>query len=156
MELVKRSETGSTIDRPWSRLDRFIDEMWRSPFSAFFRAPSLFEMGDTEYLHWHPYADIEETDDDYVLRMDLAGISKKDINISLENNVLTVRGERKRDEADKRTVHVNERFFGKFYRSFVLPSTVDPDSVNAEYKDGVLTVTIKKREEAKPKAIEIH
>ncbi len=153
MELVKRSEVSSPVERAWSAFDRFFDEMWRSPISRFFRAPSLFELTDTEYFHWHPYADIEETDDGYIVRMDLAGVNKNDIHVSLENNVLTVRGERKREEGQERTFHFNERFYGKFYRSFVLPSTVDPDSVAAEYKDGVLTINIRKKEEARPKAI---
>lgn len=155
MELVKRTETTTPIERAWSTFDRLFEEMWRRPLSRWFRTPFLFETGDTEYLAWYPDADIEETDDGYILRMDLAGVHKNDIHISLENNVLTVRGERKREEGEDRTYHFAERCYGKFYRSFVLPSTVDNDSVTAEYQDGVLTVHIKKKEEAKPKAIEI-
>lgn len=152
-DLIKRTEDLAAVDRRWSNFDRMFDELWRMPISRLFRIPSL-EMADAEWLHWHPAADIEETDDAYILRMDLPGVNKKDVSVTIQNNVLSVRGERKRDEADK-TYHVTERFTGNFYRSFVLPSTVDENSIVAEYKDGVLTATIRKKEEAKPKAIEI-
>ncbi len=153
-DLIKRTQDLATVDSSWANFDRMFDELWRMPVSRLLRAPSLFETTDLEWLHWHPEADIEETDDAYILRVDLPGMNKKDVNVTIQNNVLTIRGERKRDEEDKR-YHVAERFTGKFYRSFVLPTSVDENSIVAEYKDGVLTATIKKKEEAKPKAIEI-
>jgi HSP20 family protein len=157
MEIIKRSEGRSTMDRPWANIDRFFDDMWRNAVSRVFKAPFFYEMSDSELLPWHPLADIEETEDAYVLRMDLPGINKNDIHLSIEKNVLTIRGERKHEGSEKNeNYHAMERFYGKFQRSFVLPSSVDDNSVNAEYKDGVLTVTLKKKEEAKPKAIEIH
>ncbi|NIR49249.1 Hsp20/alpha crystallin family protein [candidate division KSB1 bacterium] len=156
MAIVKRLEDRPTVDRPWNAMERFFDEMWRTPFSRFLRTPSLFDT-DTEWFGWHPMADIEETDDSYLIRMDLPGMKKKDIHVSIDNNVLTIEGERKRDEKSKdENYRIMERFYGKFNRSFTLPSSVDVKSVDAEFKDGVLVVNLKKKEESKPKAIEIH
>ncbi len=155
MAIVRRSEDRSILDRPWKQIDRFFDEIWRDPFRSFFRFP-FFE-SDVELMQWSPMADIEETDDAFILRMDLPGMNKKDIHVSLDNNILTIRGERKREGVEKEeNYRLMERYYGKFNRTFTLPASVDVNSVNAEFKDGVLVVTIKKKEEAKPKAIEIH
>lgn len=144
------------VERPLTQIDRWFDEMWRNTISRFFRTPSLFELRDMELMPWQPLADIEETDDAFIIRMDLPGVTKNDIHLTIDNNTLTIRGERKRVGSEKREdYHLLERYYGNFQRSFVLPSTIDENNVNAEYKDGVLTVTLKKKEEAKPKAIEI-
>jgi len=91
-----------------------------------------------------------------VLKAELPGIDSKDVDIRLENNVLTLRGERKFDEEVKRdNYHRVERAYGTFTRSFTLPTVVDQEKIKAEYKDGVLRVTLPKREEAKPKQISI-
>ncbi|RMF66230.1 MAG: Hsp20/alpha crystallin family protein, partial [Calditrichaeota bacterium] len=127
------------------------------PLSTLFRTPSFFELSDTEWMPWQPLGDFEETDDEFILRLDLPGMKKKDIHVSIQNNVLSVQGERKREEESKdKSYHVRQRMYGKFHRSFMLPSSVDENSIDAQYKDGVLTVTIKKKEDAKARQIEIH
>jgi HSP20 family protein len=106
---------------------------------------------------WVPAVDIYETADRaYVIKAELPEMKREDINVTFENNVLTVVGDRKADfDADNGTYHRNERFFGKFTRSFTLPTTVDGNRISAAYKDGVLTIRVPQREEAKPKQIQI-
>ncbi len=156
MALTKRSPETSAVDRQWNVMDRMFDEMWRAPFRSLLRAPFLGDMGDTNLFGWHLPADIEENSDRFVVRMDLPGVSKKDIHVSIDNNVLTIHGERKREGSDKdEDYRVQERFYGKFERSFMLPKTVDSDSVQAEFKDGVLTINITKHEQSRTREIEI-
>jgi len=101
-------------------------------------------------------ADLAETDDEVTVKMDLPGVEPKDVDISLEGNVLTIRGEKKEEkEEKKRDYHYVERQFGSFHRSIQLPSTVDPEKVDATFKNGVLTVTVAKRADAKAKRIEV-
>jgi HSP20 family protein len=105
---------------------------------------------------WAPAVDIYEKGTDVVLKAELPGIEPKDVDIRIENNVLTLRGERRTDNEVKReSYHRVERSYGAFTRSFTLPSTVDTTNVKADYKDGVLKITLPKREEAKPKQIQI-
>jgi len=106
---------------------------------------------------WTPTVDIYETTDrEFVIKAELPEMKREDIHVTFENNVLTLTGERKTDfDADNGTYHRNERFYGKFSRSFTLPATVDGNSINASYKDGVLTVRVPQREEAKPRQIAV-
>ena len=105
---------------------------------------------------WAPPVDIYEHDGTLVLKAELQGIEPKDVDVRVENNVLTLRGERKFDQEVKReSCHRVERAYGTFARSFTLPNIVDTTSIKAEFKDGVLRVTMPKREEAKPKQIQI-
>ena len=91
-----------------------------------------------------------------MLKAELPGMKKEDIDISLQGDVLTLSGERKEEETfDKAETYRSERFLGKFQRSLTLPVTVSADKVQASYKDGILTVTLPKAEEAKPKQIEV-
>lgn len=114
---------------------------------------------DTEmsFADWAPSVDIEETEDKYVIKADLPGVDKKDIDVKLENGVLSIRGEKQVEkETGKDTRHHRrERFYGTFARSFTLPDAVDADAVDASYRDGVLSLHIPKKEEAKPRAIDI-
>jgi HSP20 family protein len=114
---------------------------------------------DTEmsFADWAPSVDIEENDDKYMIRADLPGVEKKDIDVKLENGVLSIRGEKQTEkETGKGTRHHRrERFHGTFARSFTLPDAVNADAVDASYKDGVLTLYIPKMEQAKPKSIDI-
>lgn len=103
---------------------------------------------------WMPTTDIMETKEALILRAELPGIEQKDINVELENGVLTISGERKFEETTKeKNFHRIERSYGKFVRSFTLPPNVDADKVNATFTDGILELTIPKKEEAKPKKI---
>ena len=105
---------------------------------------------------WMPNVDIFENKDEIVLEAELPGMNREDFELTVENNVLTLRGERrfeKKDEADN--YHRVERSYGAFSRSFTLPQTVSPEGATAEYKNGVLRVVLHKREEVKARRIEV-
>jgi HSP20 family protein len=106
---------------------------------------------------WTPSVDIYETDNqEIVLKAELPELKREDISITFENQVLTLRGERKLDQTIKREAYQRvERSYGAFSRSFTIPSTIDAAGITAAYKDGVLTVRLPQREEAKPKQIEV-
>lgn len=105
---------------------------------------------------WNPQVDIFENKNEIVLEAELPGMKAEDVNISIENNVLTLHGERKFEKKDERdNFHRVERSYGSFTRSFTLPPTVSSENANAEFENGVLRLTLAKREEAKPRRIEI-
>src|SRR5689334_3014746 len=113
-------------------------------------------LGDTGTRPWTPAVDIVVGENDLVLKADVPGINLNDIDIRLENGTLTIKGERKFEAAaNGRGYHRVERAYGTFARSFALPETVDTDKVSADYKDGVLTITVPKKEVAKPRSIKI-
>lgn len=105
---------------------------------------------------WAPAVDIAEQDDQYVVKIELPGVNKDDVKITLESNILTIRGEKKQEKENKEdNYHKMERSYGSFQRSFTLPATVKSDKIDASFKDGILTVSLPKAEEAKPKQIDI-
>lgn len=105
---------------------------------------------------WNPKVDIAEHDDRYEVHADLPGLSKEDINVTLEKGVLTIEGEKKRSSETKAEDYLRtERIYGKFSRTFNLGDRVDAAKISAAYKDGVLTVGLPKAEVVKPKAIEV-
>jgi HSP20 family protein len=105
---------------------------------------------------WSPAVDIYETENEVVLKAELPGVEQKGIDIQVENNTLTLHGERKLERDTKQeNYHRIERAYGSFYRSFTLPGTVDQEKIRADYKDGVLTILLPKREETKPKQIKV-
>ena len=105
---------------------------------------------------WSPAVDILETENELVLNADLPGVELKDVDIHLENGTLTLKGERKFEKEEKnKGFHRMERSYGSFVRYFTVPDTVDTEHVRAEYHNGVLTVTLPKKEIAKPKAIKV-
>ncbi len=104
-----------------------------------------------------PPVDIYEDEHNITLKLEVPGIEQKDIDIRLENNTLTVRGERKFEKEEKEeNFHRVERRYGSFFRAFSLPNTVDVDSVNADYENGVLKIKLAKKAEAKPKQIKVN
>jgi HSP20 family protein len=106
--------------------------------------------------NWVPPVDIQETDQEYVVKADLPDIKKDDVKVELNDGVLTVKGERKQEKEEKgKRFHRTERTYGEFMRRFVLPTEVDAPKVAADFKDGVLTVHLPKNAAAKPKAVEI-
>ena len=106
---------------------------------------------------WAPAVDIYETEHELVVKADLPDVDSKDLDIRVENNLLTIRGERKFEKKVNEENYLRvERSFGSFARSFTLANTVNPDAIKAEYQNGVLTLTIPKREEAKPKQIKVN
>lgn len=135
---------------PWDELREIREQMDRV-LSAAFRGGRA-EAG----LEWAPAVDITEKEDQLVLTAELPGMRKEDIEIELENNVLTIRGEKKAEREEKgEQRYVYERQFGSFSRSFTLPRTVNADQIRARFDNGVLTVTMPKVEEAKGKRISI-
>ncbi|HUJ32662.1 MAG TPA: Hsp20/alpha crystallin family protein [Candidatus Acidoferrum sp.] len=106
---------------------------------------------------WAPAVDIYETENELVIKADLPDVAEKDIDVRVENNMLTVRGERKFEESVKEDNYLRvERAYGSFSRSFSLPNTVDTEAIKASYKNGVLTVALPKRAESKPKQVKIN
>jgi HSP20 family protein len=134
---------------PWRELQRVQDDMAR-----------LFDerLGgrEGESVGWTPRVDIFEDGEGVALRFELAGVEPKDVDIRFENGVLTLRGERRLDrEEDKENYHRVEMAYGTFTRSFSLPQTIDAEKIRADSKNGVLTVHLPKKPEAKPKAIQV-
>ena len=129
---------------------REFDRLFREAFSPM--------AGETEVStrSWAPPVDIYETGDAIVLKAELPGIDPKDVEVRVEDNTLYLKGERKFEkEVKEQNYHRVERSYGSFARSFSLPNSISTDTVKAEYKDGLLTLTLPKREEAKPKTIKI-
>ena len=111
---------------------------------------------ETNFIRWAPRVDIVEVNGTYELTADLPGLKKDDIKIEIHDNVLTLRGEKKLEEEKKdKNYRLCERYFGEFVRTFTLPENVNKDGIEAEFKDGVLTVAIPKVEKPKPKEIEV-
>jgi HSP20 family protein len=131
------------VDRVFSEMDRAFRD---------FALPTVGWNVDTSV----PAADVVEAADAISVRMDLPGHDAKDIHVKVENDVLTVRSERKTETQEKgETLHRCERSYGLYTRSFVLPATVDAQKAEARYENGVLSVTLPKREDAKPRAIAV-
>jgi HSP20 family protein len=106
--------------------------------------------------YWTPAVDIAEQENEYIVKMELPGVNKDDVKISLEANILTIKGEKKQEKEEKnKNLHRVERSYGSFQRSFTLPTTVKSDKIDAIFKDGVLSISLPKAEEAKPKQIEV-
>jgi HSP20 family protein len=106
---------------------------------------------------WAPLVDIYENNDAYVLKAELPGFTKDDVQIELHNDRLIIRGERKQEtEAKEEQYHRRERAYGRFERAFVLPTMIDADKVTANFKNGILELRLPKSEAAKPKRIAIH
>ena len=135
--------------REISRLRREMDRLWDDYFGAGRR-------GLQPLTEFAPAVDIKETDTEIVVKAEVPGMDAKDINISVTGEVLTIKGEKKAElEEKEENYHLIERSHGSFSRSLVLPAAVDMDKIEAKYDKGVLTVSCPKREEVKPKAIEI-
>ncbi|MEA2317788.1 MAG: hypothetical protein QOD44_1977 [Solirubrobacteraceae bacterium] len=130
-------------------------------FNTFFDAPSTSGgsgggNGAGALRRWLPPMDLVETDDQFVLRADLPGLSEEDVQIELEDSVLTISGERRAEHEDKREGFYRvERSFGEFRRALTLPEGVDPDAIRAAFEKGVLEVRIPKPEERRPRRVAI-
>ncbi len=105
---------------------------------------------------WNPSVDVYETTDNIVLKAEIPEVDEKDVDISVQANTLTLRGERKRDrEVKEDSYYRKERSYGSFRRSFALPDSIDPEKIQASFSKGVLKVTLPKREESKPKQFKV-
>jgi HSP20 family protein len=142
MALVRWSPVGQLAGMEIERLNRMFNELYQNNFS-----------GD-----WTPAVDIYQTDNhEVVIKAELPETKREDISVTFENNVLTLTGERKLDQDVKRESFQRiERRYGSFSRSFTLPSTVDASQIGASYKDGVLTIRLPQREEARAKQIAVN
>lgn len=124
-----------------------------TPFRLFQDTVSRMLSETSANRPWAPPVDILETENDLILKADLPDVDLKDIDIQVENGTLTLKGERKFEQ--KEGYHRIERGYGSFIRYFSLPDSVDPEKVSADYKNGVLTVTMAKKEVAKPRSIKV-
>jgi HSP20 family protein len=105
---------------------------------------------------WAPALDVHEDADNFIIRAEMPGLKREDITVSLQDGALVISGERKVEKVEEGVeVHRQERYYGKFQRALTLPAPVAADKVKAQYKDGILTVTLPKTEEAKPKQIDV-
>jgi len=126
-----------------------IDRLFDSPLTALTRTSQLLS-------GWTPALDVYEEKDSFVVKSELPGMKKEDIEVSFQDGSLSISGERKSESKHEDTdVYRAERYFGRFQRSVSLPATINPDKVKAAYKDGVLTITLPKTDEAKPKRIDV-
>ncbi len=140
---------------PVRELSSIQNEMNRL-FNTFFDTPQQGNGGGSALRRWVPAMDLVETSDEFVLRADLPGLSENDVNIELEDNVLTVSGERKSEHEERKEGYYRvERASGSFSRSLTLPEGIDPESVKATFDRGVLEVRIPKPEERKPRKVAI-
>jgi HSP20 family protein len=140
---------------PWPAFGRLsdlrdeIDRLFDAPLTEWARTPSVFG-------GWTPAIDLVETKDHIIVRAELPGMKKEDIEVTLHEGALNLSGERKSEQqVEAQGVYRAERFFGRFHRVVTLPSPVAADQGKADYKDGILTVTLPKTEEAKPKQIDV-
>lgn len=137
------------ISSMYNRMDRIFDDFFGGR-PAFLRS----ESGDWD---WSPPVDITESGDSLEIRAEVPGLTKDDVSVEVNENVLTIKGERKQENGDKNeAVHRVERAYGRFQRTFTLPRSVRSEDAKASFKDGVLTLSIPKIEQPKPKAIPIN
>jgi len=133
-----------------SNLRDELDTLFELPFwSNFGRQTQLFS-------GWTPVLDLYQNNDNLIAVVELPGMRKEDIEISLHDGMLTIGGERKSETREGDKAERTERYIGKFRRSITLPTRVDANKVRATYKDGILTITLPKAEEAKPKQIQVN
>jgi HSP20 family protein len=140
---------------PWGEMEALEGRFNRFFNEAFFPKAML---GDESGLaHWNPRVDIYDNDNAFVIKAELPGVEKKDIEVDLKDHVLTLKGERSyENEVKEENYYRKERSFGKFHRAFSLPADLDPDKIKADFKDGILKIDIPKPEEKKPKKISVH
>lgn len=130
-----------TLMRPFSEMDEMFKHFDRS-------------LGEFKESDWVPVVDIEEADKTYLFRVELPGVHKDDVHVTIDNNVLTVKGEKNIENEDTKR-HRVERTYGSFVRSFALPQAVKTDNIKAKFVGGVLNLTIEKMADTKPKQIEV-
>ena len=128
-----------------NELDRLFDDTLR-----------LFDEGFEEGLGWKPVADLEEKEDEFIATVELPGINKDDVKISISGNEVRISGEvAEEEEAERKNYYVKERIRGRFDRGFRLPTSIDADKAEAKFKEGVLELRLPKEEKARPKELEI-
>jgi HSP20 family protein len=146
---------GSSLSGPMREMEDIQNRL-----SSFFnrRLPLRTNGGEEGFAvaAWAPPVDIAEDDKEYLIKMELPGVNKEDVNVSAEGGILTIKGERKAEKEEKgKQYHRIERVYGTFIRSFTLPEGAAVDKISAEFRDGILKVHLPKDEQAKPKSIEV-
>ena len=148
--VLVRTRNGGTALSPWPELTE-MQNRFRQLFDMPFTLPVI-----TEPLGWSPAVDVSESDGELTVTAELPGMRSEDVHVDLADNVLTIRGEKKEEtERQEKEMRVVERSYGSFRRSFTLPSPVDEAKVEAEFKDGILRVTLPKTERPAGKKIEV-
>jgi HSP20 family protein len=142
-----QSELSTASDR-LATFREEMDRLFESPFGSFFRSPGSFRS-------WSPALDVYQDKDNFTVVVELPGLKKEEIDISLHGDALTISGERKAEEKKGKEGFRTERFYGSFQRTVTLPAAVNAKDVKASYQDGILKVVLPKAEEAKPKQIEV-
>jgi len=144
--------------RPWDEfreMERRLDEMFRHPLLTLRHPPAWWRVPTAE-LGWMPALEVYEKDDKFVVRAELPGMKKEDIDISIVGDTLTIRGERKAEsEVKDEDYYRCEMCYGKFSRAITLPSAIQADKVEASYQNGILEIVLPKAIEAKPKKVEV-
>ena len=145
-----RTLMGADPFRELFDLQRSINDLFEGSLSKSSRESAAISA-------WTPAVDVYEDEESFLLKVELPEVNKEDVKVNLDDNVLSITGERRFEHEDKRDgYHRVERSYGQFYRSFTLPPNVNAEKINAGFKDGVLRLTLPKREEAKPKQIEVN
>lgn len=140
-----------TLWRPFGSISPFEREVDRL-FDSFFGDRWL----DAPRAVWVPPMEVTETDDEFRVRMELPGVEEKDVDVTYQDGLLSIRGEKKEhSETKDKMCYCSEIAYGSFERTVSVPSNVDGEKISARYKNGILTVSLPKREEAKPKKVEI-
>ncbi len=150
--LVKREEMQPVF--PFAEMEQYFDNFFRNPFSM--PAHPLMSQGMPRMMEMSPSVDIFEDGDDVVVKAEIPGVKKEDLDVTITDNSLTISGEKKQEEkVDKKDFHRVERSYGTFSRSFRLPEDVNGSKAKANFKDGLLEVRLPRTKEAKQKKIEI-
>jgi HSP20 family protein len=136
---------------PWREIADKFDRYTREVAQPRAGSQEVIATGD-----WAPRVDIAETDEAFVIKAEIPEVNKEDVKVTVDNGVLTFRGERKQEKEEKgKKFHRIERYYGSFTRSFTLPDNVDETKIKASFKDGMLNLQIQKSEKAKPKVIDV-
>lgn len=141
---------------PYSLLDQLQREFFRNGSFPYMREGTNDDNANIEVSDWRPAVDIKEEKDRYIIHADLPGVQAKDIDITMENGILTIKGERSANkEEDHEGYKRVERVYGTFYRRFSLPDTADTDKIEAKSKDGVLDIVVPKHAKVQPRRITV-
>ncbi len=153
MAKLTRWQPITEVERWLDRMDRLFDRM----LDRFFRDWEREFWGlEPRWTTWAPAMDIAETADAYIVRAEVPGVKPEDLEVTVQDNLLTIRGKRERSTEQKgETYHLVERAYGEFTRSLLLPADVKTEAIEASYKNGVLEVRLPKSEESKPRRIEV-
>jgi HSP20 family protein len=138
------------------QMNNLFTDIW-NPTDVFNSGDYFSGLGTNQMTNFIPAVDVEETDNEYRMTIDLPGLKKEDVRVEVQNNQLIVSGERRQEQDNERgRSHFRERSYGSFVRAMTLPSNLNPDTVEANFENGVLTLTIPKTEESRPRQIQIN